>query len=71
MKQETLLSVTSDDVRLAADRIGPYIRPTPVFTAEIDGRLVTLKLETLQATGSFKFRGALNGQGGCKVAVMS
>jgi len=53
--------VTSDDVREAADRIGPYVRTTPVFTAEIGGRPVTLKLENLQVTGSFKFRGALNG----------
>ena len=56
-----LMSVTSDDVRAAADAIGPYVRTTPVVTAEIDGRPVTLKLENLQVTGSFKFRGALNG----------
>jgi threonine dehydratase len=61
MRQETLCSVTSDDVRAAAFRIGPYVRVTPVFAAEIDGRPVTLKLENLQVTGSFKFRGALNG----------
>lgn len=61
MEQGTLLSVTSDDVREAADRIGPYVRTTPVFAAEIGGRPVTLKLENLQVTGSFKFRGALNG----------
>src|SRR6266516_4958535 len=61
MKQGTLLSVTSDDVREAADRIGPYARMTPVFATEIGGRPVTLKLENLQVTGSFKFRGALNG----------
>jgi hypothetical protein len=53
--------VTSDDVREAADRIGPYVRTTPVFATEIGGRPVTLKLENLQVTGSFKFRGALNG----------
>jgi hypothetical protein len=34
MKQETLLSVTSSDVREAADRIGPYVRMTPVFATE-------------------------------------
>jgi threonine dehydratase len=61
MRQRTLLSVTSDDVREAADRIGPYVRATPVLTAETGGRPVTLKLENLQVTGSFKFRGALNG----------
>ena len=53
--------MTSDDVREAADRIGPYARMTPVFATEIGGRPVTLKLENLQVTGSFKFRGALNG----------
>jgi threonine dehydratase len=61
MKQETVLSVTRDDVREAADRIGPYVRTTPVFATEIGGRRVTFKLENLQVTGSFKFRGALNG----------
>jgi threonine dehydratase len=61
MELRTLLSVTSDDVREAADRIGPYVRRTPVFATEIGGRPVTLKLENLQVTGSFKFRGALNG----------
>jgi threonine dehydratase len=34
---------------------------TPVFATEVNGRPVTLKLENLQVTGSFKFRGALNG----------
>ncbi len=53
--------MTSDDVREAADRIGAYVRTTPVFATEIGGRPVTLKLENLQVTGSFKFRGALNG----------
>jgi threonine dehydratase len=61
LNQGTLLAVTSGDVLQAADAIGPYVRTTPVFTAEIDGRPVTLKLENLQVTGSFKFRGALNG----------
>jgi threonine dehydratase len=55
------LSVTIGDVREAADRIGPYVRLTPVFATKIGGRPVTLKLENLQVTGSFKFRGALNG----------
>jgi threonine dehydratase len=61
MELRTLLSVTGEDVREAADRIGPYVRTTPVFATEIGGRPVTLKLENLQVTGSFKFRGALNG----------
>jgi threonine dehydratase len=61
VNQGTLLSVTSDDVREAAGRIGPYVRTTPAFATELGGRPVTLKLENLQVTGSFKFRGALNG----------
>jgi threonine dehydratase len=61
MEQGTLLSVTSDDVREAAGRISTYARMTPVFATEINGRPVTMKLENLQVTGSFKFRGALNG----------
>ncbi|WP_285506651.1 serine/threonine dehydratase [Actinokineospora sp. NBRC 105648] len=48
------------DVTAAAGRIAPYARRTPVLRAEIDGRPVVLKLEHLQRTGSFKFRGALN-----------
>src|ERR1039457_2165685 len=55
------LSVASGDVLEAADRIGPHVRITPVFATVIDGRCLTLKLENLQVTGSFKFRGALNG----------
>jgi threonine dehydratase len=55
------LSVAAGDVLQAAERIGPHVRLTPVFAAVIDGRRVTLKLENLQVTGSFKFRGALNG----------
>jgi threonine dehydratase len=55
------LSVATGDVLEAADRIGPHVRITPVFATVIDGRCLTLKLENLQVTGSFKFRGALNG----------
>jgi threonine dehydratase len=51
---------TIDEVRLAAGRIAPYIRRTPVIEATVDGRKLTLKLEHLQITGSFKLRGALN-----------
>jgi threonine dehydratase len=40
--------------------IAPYIRRTPVIDIRLDGldRPVTLKLECLQVTGSFKARGA-------------
>src|ERR1700744_3433866 len=53
-----------DDVLAAARRIAPYAVRTPlvespVLGARIGGR-VFLKLELLQRTGSFKFRGAVN-----------
>ena len=52
------------DVEAAARRIKPHAVRTPlvespVLSALVDGR-VFLKLETLQRTGSFKFRGACN-----------
>jgi len=51
-------------VHAAASRIAPYVRHTPLI--ELDGEAfgltnaVTLKLELLQHTGSFKPRGAFN-----------
>jgi threonine dehydratase len=48
------------DVAIAAERIKPYVRHTPVMRVEVEGRPVVLKLEQLQLTGSFKVRGALN-----------
>ncbi|CAG6396599.1 serine/threonine dehydratase [Streptomyces cocklensis] len=48
------------DVLVAADRIRPHARRTPLLDVEIDGRRVLLKLEHLQRSGSFKLRGALN-----------
>jgi threonine dehydratase len=48
------------DVQLAAARIAPYARRTPLLRTEVEGRPIVLKLEHLQRTGSFKFRGALN-----------
>ncbi|MBU6297991.1 MAG: threonine/serine dehydratase [Alphaproteobacteria bacterium] len=52
------------DIEAAAARIAPYAIRTPlienaVLNDKLDAR-VFLKLETLQRTGSFKFRGALN-----------
>lgn len=56
--------VTLDDIRAARERIGSYVRRTPITTNEaISGRLGTrayLKLELFQKTGSFKVRGAFN-----------
>jgi threonine dehydratase len=56
--------VGPDDIRAARDRIAARVRRTPVLHLEpvafgVPGRL-TLKLELLQHTGSFKPRGAFN-----------
>lgn len=52
------------DAVLAANRIAPYIRQTPLehspYFSEQTGANVYLKLENLQLTGSFKLRGAFN-----------
>jgi threonine dehydratase len=53
------------DVRTAAERIGPYVRRTPLLAAQRarggpSSGALTLKLELLQVTGSFKARGAVN-----------
>jgi threo-3-hydroxy-L-aspartate ammonia-lyase len=53
-----------DDVRAAAGRLGGVVNRTPVITSPtLDARAgarVLLKAESLQHTGSFKFRGAYN-----------
>lgn len=57
--------ITLDDIRTAATRIGPHVRRTPTIEVTClsqpltDARLF-LKLENLQASGSFKARGATN-----------
>lgn len=56
--------LTRDDIRLAAQRVSPYIRLTPILrldrqSFDFPGEIY-LKLELLQATGSFKPRGAFN-----------
>ncbi len=52
------------DIVLAANRIQPHIRETPLdhspYFSEVTGSNVYLKLENLQHTGSFKLRGAFN-----------
>ena len=58
------MTPTFADIQAAAERIKPYAIRTPlveswVLNAEM-GTRVFLKLETLQRTGSFKFRGALH-----------
>src|ERR1700720_3373154 len=52
------------DIQAAAARIAPYAVRTPLVESPVlnaaSGGRVFLKLETLQRTGSFKFRGACN-----------
>ena len=56
------------DVQAAARRIAPHAVRTPLVESSIlsalGGGRVFLKLETLQRTGSFKFRGAFNRMAG-------
>lgn len=51
---------TRQQITTARERVGDRVRRTPVLDVEIGGRPVTLKLELLQHTGSFKPRGAFN-----------
>jgi threonine dehydratase len=55
-----------DAIDAACARIQPYIRETPVEPWADAGAEVFLKLEHLQATGSFKLRGAAN-----KIALLT
>jgi threonine dehydratase len=58
------MMVERTDIERARTRIARYIRRTPVLTAPIEVGTtrsdLTFKLESLQVTGSFKPRGALN-----------
>src|SRR5690242_10765658 len=60
----TLTLPTSTDVDTAAERIKGFAVRTPLISAPVldhlVGTRVFLKAETLQRTGSFKFRGAYN-----------
>jgi len=63
VEQPTALDVPQL-VRDAHERCGKYLSPTPLeystfLSAEIDGE-VWLKLDLMQRTSSFKFRGAIN-----------
>lgn len=53
------MTPTPDDIKAAARRIAGDVRRTPVMELNL-GQRVTLKLEQLQVTGSFKPRGAFN-----------
>jgi threonine dehydratase len=55
------MTVGTDDLRAAAERIAGRIRRTPVLElGELRGASIVAKLELLQHTGSFKPRGAFN-----------
>lgn len=56
--QESVL-VSLDDIRLAAGRIRPLVRRTPLLEVEAQPRLY-LKCECFQPGGAFKIRGACN-----------
>ena len=61
MDSATPATVTLDDVDAAARRLDGVLRRTPTIRIALDdGRPLTLKLEQLQVTGSFKARGATN-----------
>jgi threonine dehydratase len=54
--------ITREAITRAAQRIAPHVRRTPVVEVKVEGvaQPVTLKLELLQHSGSFKARGAFN-----------
>ncbi len=52
--------ITQNTIEVAVDRIGAFVRRTPVDEAPKLGTNVWLKLENQQLTGSFKIRGATN-----------
>jgi threonine dehydratase len=56
------MTIDRDSISKAALRIAPHIRRTPIIDVQMDGIAtpVTLKLELLQHSGSFKARGAFN-----------
>jgi threonine dehydratase len=60
------IETVQPDILAAYSRISPYLRETPVELVRLDSTPVYLKLEHLQHTGSFKFRGASN-----KIALLT
>lgn len=58
------LPATFADIIAAKQRISKYLHKTPVFTSstadELSGKQLFFKADSLQKTGSFKARGALN-----------
>lgn len=64
MTEPGTIEVTLDDVIAAGKRLSKFIDRTPMLVPESiqekTGRRIALKCESLQLTGSFKVRGALN-----------
>lgn len=70
--------INLSDIRNAARKIGPFVHKTPLVYSNSFSRMtgaeVYLKVESLQKTGSFKVRGAVNkmlGMSGDKVVAAS
>ena len=63
------MSIDRDTISRAAQKIAPHVRRTPVIDVAVEGvaQPVTLKLELLQHSGSFKARGAFNNLAGAVV----
>jgi threonine dehydratase len=61
---DSTIPIDREDIRLAAERLKPWVHQTPVLTSRtLDARCggsVFLKCENLQKVGAFKFRGATN-----------
>ena len=64
MSEHTMIIPTYDDVKIAHERIKPYIHETPVLTSrfinELAGAELFFKCENFQKAGAFKVRGACN-----------
>jgi threo-3-hydroxy-L-aspartate ammonia-lyase len=58
------IPIGPEDIRLAAERLAPWVHRTPALTSRtldgLCGGSVFLKCENLQRVGAFKFRGATN-----------
>lgn len=55
-----MIPVHREAIEATYERLRPYVRVTPLFSFEHQGRLLSLKLEYLQHAGSFKARGAFH-----------
>ena len=56
-------------IEAAAALIAPWVRLTPVIAADLGGHPLTLKLECLQVSGTFKARGAFTRLLGAQLAA--